>query len=110
MEKKTFQNGKRTQIRMQKISKYSVIKLVHLNENETIKCLKQKLFSTELMSQALYDIYFPYTTLPSFNIQYYKAVSKTIISPLRLEEIEAAKDLNNTTARVTQLPFEPRPT
>ena len=29
---------------------------------------------------------------------------------LMLEEIEAAKDLNNTTARVTKLPSEPRPT
>lgn len=43
-------------------------------------------------------MYFPYTTLPSFNIQYYKAVSEALISPLGLEEIEAAKDLNNITA------------
>ena len=43
-------------------------------------------------------------------MQYYKAVSEALISALGLEEIEAAKDLNNTPARVTQLPFEPRPT
>lgn len=64
------------------IIKYSVIKLVNLNKNERIKCLKQKLFSTELMSQALYDMYFPHTTLPSFNIQYYETVSEALSSPL----------------------------
>lgn len=54
-------------------------------------------------------MYFPYITLLSFNHHYYKTERSLHLS-LMLEEIEAAKDLNSKTPRVTKLPFELRPT
>lgn len=58
----------------------------------------------------LYYIYFHMWPYLISILTIIKLWDKPYLLHLVLDEIEVAKDLNNTTDRIAKLPFEPRPT